>query len=294
MVRGIPGTPARVDAARAELGLDHGDSALALLAPLAHPPDSSVDWMQLVTTVAGRDGPRADTLLGWLTTVPEIKPLHRDSLWLAALRGALHGDGAAVESRYRRLATLRIGPVVAEARGLYAQWLFGHVATSAELALAIDSTTALGGNDFGANLAAYRAAALRRTAQYLARLDSTTAPGSPRGDLTLFAAASYARDSLQAVGLAAWFLQRVEREWPASPYRAKAMFLRSALVPDSATAILHRLAADSSNPYVRLAEGRASPDVANLEDSLGTYVEWMARQRETTAAAEPPPDQRFR
>ncbi len=294
MVADVPGTPARVDAARAELGLGHGDSALALLAALAQPPDSSVDWMAMVTAFAGRDRVRADTLLGWLTSVPDIKPLHRDSLWLAALHGALGGDSAAVESRYRRLAALRVGPVIAEARGLYAEWLFRRVATGAELGFAIDSTTALGGSDFGANLAAYHAAALRRTAQYLANLDSSTAPGSTRGDLTLFAAATYARDSLQATRLAAWFLLRIEQEWPASPYRDKAMFLRSALEPDSAAAILGRLAADTSNPYVRLAEGRESPELANLEDSLGTYVQLMARQRKTAAATEPPTDLRFR
>ncbi len=290
----LPGTAPRVDAARAELGLGHVDSALALLSPLAHPPDPTVDWMPLVTTAAATDRAGADTLIGWLNAEPGIKPLHRDSLLLAALRGALAGDSGAVEARYRRIAAVRVGPVIAEAQGLYAEWLFQRVSDSATLQRAIDSTTDLAGGEFGASLAAYRAASLRRLALYLVALDSTTEPGSPRGDLTMFVAATFARDSLHAPSLAASYLRRVEAGWPESPYRAKAMFLRSTLVPDSSSAILARLAADTTNPYVRLAEGRGSPRLANLEDSLDTYVHWMAQQRKRTTSAEPPVDLRFR
>jgi hypothetical protein len=292
-LQGVTGNAARLDAVRALLGLGRDDSALALVQPLADPPDSSIDWPPIVTGFASHDGPRADTLLGWLLGQGGGTVLHRDSLTLAALRGAIAGDTARVVARYRAAtAGNRRGATMA-AQAVYAAWMFAGARDVADLRRAIDSTTALAGNEFGGSPAVYRVALERRTALFLVGLDSTTADGAPRGDLTLFAAASFARDSLHADRLAAWFLQRLERGWPRSPYRAKAMLLRSRLEPDSAADVLARLAGDSANPYVELARGEHSDAIRDLEDSLDAFVRAMGRARKSVAD-EPPADLRFR
>ena len=97
----------------------------------------------------------------------------------------------------------------------------------------------------------------------------------------MFALAGLANDSLNAPRLGGWFLARVEQQWPASLYLAKALMARAAVEPDSADAILARVRRLGSNPYVAAANGDVAGmvRVTQLEDSLGRFVDRMLTAR---------------
>ncbi len=117
--------------------------------------------------------------------------------------------------------------------------------------------------------------------ELLSRNDAVV-PGAAGGDLAMFGLAALAYDSLGSPRLGAWFLARVEREWPRSPYVAKSLMAREPLEPDSVDNLLVRLHRLGDNPYVAAANGDlvGRVRVTQLEDSLGGFVArmWATRR----------------
>jgi hypothetical protein len=105
------------------------------------------------------------------------------------------------------------------------------------------------------------------------RADLDTIPtGAPEGDLMLLYHATVARDTLKAPRLASWLLQRLERDWPESPYVPKALLTRMVLEPDSLEALRRRLVMHTDSPYLAFVNGRDDPRFAELEWNLDFYL----------------------
>jgi hypothetical protein len=66
-------------------------------------------------------------------------------------------------------------------------------------------------------------------------------------------------------------LQRLERDWPDSPYVPKVLLTRMVLEPDSLEALRRRLVTHTGSPYLAFVEGRDDPRFAELEWNLDFY-----------------------
>jgi hypothetical protein len=159
-------------------------------------------------------------------------------------------------------------PSTMPARMILADQLIGHVSNDTTLLAAIERIEEFGRAD----------PAMRFTVQALTswgeamRADLDTIPvGAPDGDLMLLYHATVARDTLQAPRLASWLLQRLERDWPDSPYVPKVLLTRMVLEPDSLEALRRRLVTHTGSPYLAFVEGRDDPRFAELEWNLDFY-----------------------
>jgi hypothetical protein len=161
--------------------------------------------------------------------------------------------------------------------------------TPAALRGPVDSISAIDLADGG--IVAGRLGDLVRFARQLLSKNDSTAAGAPRGDLTMFALGELARDSVGSPRLGGWFFARLERDWPQSPYVGKALIARIPLEPDSADALLARVRALTSNPYVTTAAGDAAGrgQLPRLEDSLSRFIArlWAAKPIGAAAADRP-------
>jgi tetratricopeptide (TPR) repeat protein len=99
-----------------------------------------------------------------------------------------------------------------------------------------------------------------------------------QGDLRLFLAAEFTRDSLAAPHLAESLFRRIPEKFPASPYAPKAILAVQQLNPafvDSGGALLTERYADS--PYLAMVRGEGSDAYRQLEDSLAGFATTQAR-----------------
>lgn len=142
---------------------------------------------------------------------------------------------------------------------------------------------------------ATRAMQVRAAAQRLLSLLDSTAPGSPQGDLRLFLAGEWARDSLESPRFAAIQFRRLADEWRDSPFAPKALLALIPLEPGSAdslrTVLLERF---SESPYLAVIQGGESPGYLVLEDSLRQFalaLRGQGRARPPGRADQPRPAQ---
>ncbi|MES1259553.1 MAG: hypothetical protein ABUL71_03085, partial [Gemmatimonadota bacterium] len=271
--------PARLDRAMAQAQLGNGEQALAELARPLAASDTSVRWLPYVETLAARQSDATDSLVDRLMTFNNV-PVETRSAWLlAAARGALHFDAAAADRRLRRLVVRPAGASTADGRLLQQQLRLTRANSIAALRIAVDSATQGILSDDG--MVARTVGELVRMARMLVARNDAIAPGSVNGDLAMFGLAEFARDSLDAPALGAWFHARLEQQWRASPYVAKALIARAPLEPDSSDVLLARLRRLDTNPYVAAANGDVAARVRlpQLEDSLGKFVARMWTSR---------------
>ena len=240
---------------------------------------ASSRWLPLIDALAAHHSAAADALLDRLVSFTNVSGELPSAWLLAGARAALRFDPAAADRRLRRLAARPPGPASAEGRLLEQQLLITRATTIAALRVAVDSAARSNLSDDGPGARAI-GDLLRMSRTLLARNDAT-APGGLNGDLVKFGLAEFARNSLDAPGLGAWCFARLEQQWSASPYVAKALIARGPLEPDSSAALLMRLRGMTGNPYVAAANGDAMARVrvTQLEDSLGRFVDrmWSAR-----------------
>ncbi|MBA2291551.1 MAG: hypothetical protein H0W15_03745, partial [Gemmatimonadales bacterium] len=116
-------------------------------------------------------------------------------------------------------------------------------------------------------------AVLGRLAEGLRAQHDSLIPGSPLGDMLTFIHGEIARDSLRAPALASYFFSRLERDWPLSPYLAKALLARIALEPDSADVLRERVVSLVESPYLAYIEGREDDRFGELELALMIFAQ---------------------
>lgn len=281
--------PARLDRATAFAQLGRTDQALAELSPALAGSDASVPWVGYLETFAVHNSAATDSLLDRVLVFSTLAAERRSALILAAARAALAYDPAAADRRLRLLDSRSGGGAVSEGRLLQQQLRLTRPTTPSELRGPVDSIAAVDLSDAG--FGARRLAELARYAGLLLSKNDSTVAGAPRGDLTMFALGELARDSLGAPRLGGWFFARLERDWPQSPYTAKALIARAPLEPDSADALLARVRRLTTNPYVVAANGDIAGrvQVPRLEDSLSRFIArlWLAKPLGTAAPDRP-------
>lgn len=276
LLAGQDSSVARVDRAVAFAALNRTAEALAEVDPLIGAADSLVGWEPLVRRLAGQNSADADRLLVRLAAQPTASDGRRAGWHLAALQGALTHDMVAAERHFAELAALPPSPTVGQGRLLMAEYRVSQATSMVGLRSALE---ALGTLSLGGGLATIRIGELRRLGGRMVVEEDSLVAGAPRGDLALFAMAEEARDSLAAPSLAVSLLARLERDWPTSPYVAKALLVRMALTPDSADALRQRLRAQNGSPYLGFSSGERDPRFAQLEDSLSAYLGERGRRR---------------
>lgn len=257
----------RANRAVALVALGQTDEALAEVQPLLASADTALDFAPLVEMLATQRSVRTEELLAALSARPSSTPEQRARWLLSAVRGALLTDPAAVDRRLALLIALPSNAAVRAGQLLAAERMVSRAGSPAGLLVQLDSLTQVAEE----GLTRLRADELRRTAASLLEEERSTPAGAPRGDLVLFALAEVARDSLVAPMLASWLFARIERDWPQSPYRAKALLARLPLAPDSAASLRGRLLALPPNPYVEYLRGQQSAGFVQLEDSLRAF-----------------------
>lgn len=281
--------PARLDRATAYASLGRPADALAELAPALAAADTSVRWQDYLATFAVRNSAATDSLLERVLAFPAWTPARRAALVIGAARSAIVFDLDAADRRLQRLNAGSPG-ALNEGRLLQLQLALMRPVSPAQLLVPLDSLSRIDVTDAG--IAGRRLQELERHARVLLAVNDSTTAGAPQGDLRMFALAELARDSIGAPRLGNWFFARVERDWPQSPYVARALFARSILQPDSADVLRMRAARLTTSPYVAAANGEpvGRIAVARLEDSLGAFVTrfWRSRPSTTIPSAERP------
>jgi hypothetical protein len=265
--------PARLDRAMALAQLGRTDESLRDLAPLLAAADTSVRWIAYIDIFAARNSAATDQLLSRLFAFPNVSDEQRSAWLLAAVQLAIEFDPGAADQRLNQLASRPPGHAVTEGRMIRAQRRIVGAASIPALRGVLDSLRR-GGDPPEGSLEATRVVALERSGQRLVSSNDSTRAGAPAGDLTMFALAEFARDTFASPRLAGWLLDRLERDWPQSPYLPKALLARAALEPDSAATLRERVERYAANPYVAAARGDRGGQarVAQLEDSLGRYI----------------------
>lgn len=271
---------ARIDRAAALAALDRTDEALVEVEPLLRSADSLVSWAPLVRLLAEQDSEDAERFLARLMAQPTASDGRRAAWLLAGIQGAITHDPVVAERRFEALVRLPPSSAVGEGRLLIAEHRVAQAASMDGLRSALD---ALGSLAEGGGLAAIRIGDLRRLGGRMVREHDSLTAGVETGDLMLFALAEEARDSLEAPVLAGSLLQRLEREWPASPYLPKSLMVRMALAPDSAETLRTRLQQFAGSPYLGFTRGDRDPRFAALEDSLASFVTARARRHAASA-----------
>ena len=280
--------PVRLDRALALSQLGRDQEALVELTPAIASGDTTVRWSRYLEAFAATSTVAADTLLARLVANVAATPETQSSWWLAASRGAMQFDPAAARRRLLVLSARPRGPAVIEGGSLRMELQLRATASIAALRVTLDSLQRMTLPEGTAS--AIRVGELERYAGWLVARDDSTRAGVRHGDLAVFALAEFARDSLEAPLLGASLFARIERDWPASPYVAKAALARAALQPDSSEAIIARVRARSDNPFVRAAAGNVAAQVrvAQLEDSLGRFVRDLWSRMPAGAAVQAP------
>ncbi len=257
--------------AAALAGLGRSAEAAAMADSLLATNDTLVPWGAIVAGMDATDPPAAAALLERIVQHDSLPAALRARLLLEdGMRRAATDARASDECFRRTIALASRTPLESEARFERARLHAARTAEVSELRELLDGLA--DGEDmpgpFGPRLTLL-AAELR---QAVAAADSV-APGAPLGDLRLFTAAEFVRDTIGAPRLAAGLFGRIAREWPESPYAPKAIMALRPLDPaagDSLLGVLHEQYGGS--PYVQFAAGEAGARMAVLEDSLRRFM----------------------
>ncbi len=265
---GVEGNAARVDRSIALAALGRTDDALAEVEPLLVRADTSVAWARLLGSIAQRDAPDAEALLGRLRAFPQLAPRHTAAWDSAMARGAAI-PRADIPTYLQRAARTIGNPASSDARIRLAEWRLAAARTPQQLDSLLAGIESLTASDLAAGLVIGRYERLGRA--LLADIDSVPS-GGPLGDLAYFHQAEIARDSLRAPLLASWLLAHLASDWPDSPFVPKATLARIALEPDSGMVLRERVRAHPENPYLAYLRGEAGAGFRQLEDSLSQYI----------------------
>jgi tetratricopeptide (TPR) repeat protein len=249
--------------------LGRADEAVAIVTPMIESGDRSRDWPQLVRAVASHPTVQVDTLLSRLGKMPLVSDTLRAEWLMAAADGAV-ADRARSRAYLESLARMRPAPAVSRGRSQLVTRMFSEIHDDASMRSTLARVAEISREDAVSMMTGSRLS--RWTSAMLADIDSIP-PGAEEGDLAMFHHASIASDTLGSPQLASWFLQKLERDWPASPYVAKALLWRIILEPDSADAFRERLALDhADSPYLAWIRGVEDPRFAELEYTLDFYL----------------------
>lgn len=265
--------PARLDRATAFAHMGLADSALAALTPALASGDTTVHWLPYIESIAANNSPMADSLLGRLFAFRTATEAQRSEWLLAGARAAIPFDRTAAIHRLERLDHRPAGRAVTEGRMLRWQLAITGAASLPVMRTLVDSLRAQGEIPEG-SLEAVHLGDMANRAQALVHRSDSTRAGAPRGDLTMFVLAEFARDSIGAALVGDWCFARIERDWPESPYVPKSLMARAELRPDSAAVFLARALAHADNPYILAASGDRAGQLRRLrlEDSLATFA----------------------
>jgi hypothetical protein len=263
----VEGPQARVSRAVALAALGRTEAAVAEVRPLLITADTTLDFTPLVEIVASQSSARADSLLIALYASP-LRTADLETRWLlAAVQGELRHNPANADLRLAQLLSHPSNPSVRTGQVLAADRMVARSESPNGLLSRLDSLSGVA--DEG--LPQLRAAELRRIGNALFEEERATSTGAPRGDLTLFALAEVARDSLNAAQLSAWLFARLEHDWPQSAYLPKSLLARMPLLPDSVEALQARLMALPPNPYLAYLHGAQDEHFIRLEDSMRVF-----------------------
>lgn len=249
--------------------LGRADEAVAIVTPMIQSGDRNREWPQFVRAVASHPSAQLDTLLDRLGRMPLASDTARADWLMAAAEGA-SADRDRSRAYLESLSRMRPAPAVSRGRNQLVTMLFSEIEDDVSMRDVLARAGELGREDPVSTMTVNRMS--RWTGAMLADLDSIP-PGAGEGDLAMFHHASIASDTLGAPRLASWFLQRLERDWPESPYVAKALLWRITLEPDSADALRERLAMQhADSPYLAWIRGIEDPRFAELEYTLDFYL----------------------
>ncbi|MFI5234390.1 MAG: tol-pal system YbgF family protein [Gemmatimonadales bacterium] len=243
-------------------------AAIALADSLAARHDSALAWDSLFIAIGAVDPEGASALIDRRSAAPGVTADVRAD-WLVA-----DGRRWLIRDSTRGLARMAEGVKIAPPGSESARigtYVFADVwIARATDAADLDSAAAVLERYLVVNPGQTYAVTLRidPLRRLVGALDSL-APAAPAGDLRTFAAAEFARDSIQAPKLAAHLFRRLAVEVPASPYTPKALLGLAALDPAAADSIAGVLATRyPASPYTLALRGVASPQYRILEDSL--------------------------
>lgn len=254
--------------ALARLGRDA--EALAAVEDRIVAGDSLANWVELFRAFGSRAGDQGGDALrarlaqhGWVTDTVK-------QLWdLTTAQAMMSHDSAVATLLLERIVAGPRTPSTMQARLLIADRLLAQAHDDSTLFAAL---TRIGEFAQADPSMQFMVQGLGRWgAAMRADLDSTAA-GAPEGDMMLFYHAAIARDSLRAPALASWLLERLERDWPESPYVPKALLARMVLEPDSLEALRARFESHTDSPYLAFVNGTEGPRFAELEWTLDFYL----------------------
>ncbi len=281
---GIDAPGVRMDRAMALAALGRGTQVWSELDPLLAEPDSTRDWSMVVESFAASDRVVTDSLLSLLQANGSVAGPRLSILLHAAARGAVRGDAEAASRRLQALVSINDPNLSMQGRLMIAERLLRQTSSAATLRAAVDSLEHLTTDD---GSTAGRFAVLGRLAEGLRVQHDSLIAGAPQGDMLTFMHGEVARDSLRAPELASYFFSRLERDWPRSPYLAKALLARIALEPDSAEVLRERVLTLIESPYVAYLEGREDERFGDLELALLIFAQ--NRRARSVAPARPRP-----
>ncbi len=264
----VPGV--RMDRAMALAALDRRSEVWPELEPLLAEADSTRDWSAVIESFAATDRIATDSLLVRLQANGSVAGERLGALLHAAARGAVRGDATAASRRLEALVAINDPTRSMQGRLMIAEAMLRQTSSAATLRAAVDSLEQLTTDD-GATAGGF--AVLGRLAEGLRVQHDSLIPGAPLGDMLTFIHGEIARDSLRAPALASYFFSRLERDWPLSPYLAKALLARIALEPDSAEALRERVVVLVESPYVAYLEGREDERFGELELALMIFAQ---------------------
>lgn len=277
---GIDAPGVRMDRAMAFAALGRGAEVWPELDPLLVVADSTRDWSAVVESFAASDRVVTDSLLTRLMANGSIGGERRNALLYAAARGAARADADAASRRLEALVAVNDPTLSMQGRLMIAERLLAGASSASTLRVAVDSLEQLSTDD---GSTAGRFAVLGRLAEGLRVQHDSLIPGSPLGDMLTFIHGETARDSLRAPALASYFFSRLERDWPLSPYLAKALLARIPLEPDSADVLRERVLSLVESPYLAYIEGREDERFGELELALMIFAQ-NRRARSVTPA----------
>lgn len=263
--------PAQGERGAALAGLGRTGEALAIVDSLIARRDSAAPFEAIIRDIGTHDPAAATALVDRLVALPSWSPgLKAQWLITDGLRAAPESpeiarqrltDAERLAPRYPAGDEARLALIQLSIRSV------GEEAALEEVASRLEELRDRGG---ASSAEAIRLLALIRAIQ---NATQAATPGATEGDMHLFLAAEFSRDSLEAPKLSVNLLRRMLDGWPDSPYAPKAVLALRQLQPsDSAldwTALSQRYA---GSPYLAVLRGEDPPGYRALEDSLLVFT----------------------
>jgi predicted negative regulator of RcsB-dependent stress response len=270
-LEGLQGPAADAERAADYAGLGEVAQAEPLIDQALARQDLSVPWDSTIAGIGRVDPSLASRYTTAVVALPGLPAETRDALLMADGMRLLGTDPDSGLARLRAAGAadpVTFASLVARLR--LAEYVIGQADTLGQLELAREGLTSLSEVGGASSIKAIHYLRILNRARGYA--DSVT-PGAAQGDLATFALGEAVRDSLPAPRIAAQLFTTVPAWWPASPYAPKALLALAALEPARADSILQRIEMEyPGSPYLLLVAGDVTPAVLALEDSLQAYT----------------------